>query len=76
MSINFTSSYKAITYSVGCVSSDIFVTLEEKLYKEFPELKETNNVFLANGKEILRFKTVADNKIKSGYPIIFIVPEK
>ena len=46
MSINFTSSNKVINYSIGCLSTDIFAIIEEKLYKEFPELRATNNIFL------------------------------
>ena len=76
MSINFISSDNKLNYSIGCISTDIFVTIEEKLYKEFPEFRETNNIFLANGQEILRFKTVEENKIKNGYPIILMVPDK
>ena len=76
MSINFTNVDKAINYSIACISTDIFATVEEKLYKEFPEFRETNNYFLSNGNTILRFKTVAENKIKNGYPIILILPGK
>ena len=47
---------------------------EEKLYKEYPEYRETNNRFLANGSEVLRFKTINENKIGSGKPIMLIKP--
>ena len=77
MSINFSFiSEKQINKSIGCLSTDIFATIEEKLYREFPELRETNNIFIANGQPVLRFKTVEENKIGNGYPIMLIVPEK
>ena len=76
MSINFTYPGKSINYSIGCISTDTFATVEEKLYKEYPEFRETNNFFIANGKNVLRFKTVAENKIGNGYPILLVVPEK
>ena len=31
-------------------------------------------MFLANGKEILRFKTINDNKIGTGKPIVLVKP--
>ncbi len=44
--------------------------VEEKLYEEYPEYKDTENHFIHNGNEIKRFKTVEENNIKSGKPII------
>jgi len=48
--------------------------VEEKLYKKFPEYRETNNCFLANGKEVLRFKTISENNIGNGLPVTMIIP--
>ena len=55
-----------IHYPIPCLSTDIFAEIEEKLYKEYPEYRETNNFFIANGKEILRFKSISDNNIGNG----------
>ena len=74
MCVNFISTDQNVHYSVPCIPSNIFAEVEEKLYKEFPEYRETNNQFFANGKEILRFKTINDNKIRNGYPVIMIIP--
>ena len=76
MCINFVSTNISnnINYSIPCVGTDLFAEIEEKLYKQFPELRETNNTFLSNGKEILRFKTVEENKIGTGFPILFMIP--
>ena len=72
MCINFTSSDQKINYSLPCVGNSIFAEIEEKLYKEYPEYRETNNYFLHKGQTILRFKTLKENKIKPGFPIILI----
>ena len=73
MCVNFNSSDGYINYSIPCTSSDIFAEIEEKLYKEYPKYRETNNFCLYNGETILRFKTIAENKIESGKPIILNV---
>ena len=72
MSINFTSSDQKINFSLPCVGNTIFAEIEEKLYKEYPEYRETNNYFLHKGQTILRFKTLKENKIMPGFPIILI----
>ena len=66
----FISSDSKITYAISCKNTTPFVRIEEKLYEEYPEYKETNNYFLHNGSVIKRFKTVEENHIKSGKPII------
>ena len=38
------------------------------------EYRETNNTFLANGTEILRFKTINENKVGTGKPVMLIKP--
>ena len=48
--------------------------IEEKLYKQYPQYRETNNSFLANGTQVLRFKTIAENKIGNGLPVTLVVP--
>ena len=62
----FTSSDKKITYSIACKNTTPFVKLEEKLYKEYPEYKNTENYFLYNGNRVRRFKTIEENQIESG----------
>lgn len=74
MCVNFISMDQKINYSIPCVGNDIFAMIEEKLYQEYPEYRKTNNTFLANGVEILRFQTISENKIGNGKPVILIVP--
>jgi len=66
----FVSSDSKIQYAIVCKNTTPFVRIEEKLYEEYPEYKETDNHFLHNGSVIKRFKTVEENHIKSGKPII------
>ena len=72
--VNFISTDQSVFYAVPCMGNTIFAEVEEKLYKEYPEYRETNNTFLVNGTEILRFKTINDNKISSGKPVILVKP--
>ena len=73
MSVNFSSSDGYINYSIPCIDSDIFAEIEEKLYKKYPNYREYNNIFLYKGSCVLRFKTIAENKIENGDPIILNV---
>ena len=71
---NFISIDQKIHFAIACIGSDIFAEVEEKLYKKFPEYRETNNSFLFNGQPILRFKTIDQNKIEDGLPITMVIP--
>ena len=70
--VTFITQDSSLFYGIPCDGNSTFAEVEEKLYKEYPEYRETNNTFLANGIEILRFKTVNDNKIGTGKPVILI----
>ena len=73
MSVNF--QHPKYNYSVGCLNMDTFAEVEEKFYKEYPELRNTNNIFLVGGREVLRFKTIKENNIKNGYPVLMQIPD-
>ena len=65
--INFISTDQKINnYGIKCLKSDTFANVEEKLYQDYEEFRETNNIFVLNAKQILRFKTIAENEIKTG----------
>jgi hypothetical protein len=72
LSILFSSSDSKLLYSLPCKNSTPFIKIEEKLYEEFPEYKETDNYFLVDGKKVKRFKTVEENHIKNGRPVILV----
>ena len=74
MCVNFISSDQNVHYAASCLKTDTFAEIEEKLYKQYPQYRETNNSFLANGTQVLRFKTIAENKIGNGLPVTLIVP--
>ena len=74
MCVQFISSDQNVHYSATCLKTNTFAEVEEKLYKQYPQYRETNNTFLANGMQVLRFKTIDENKIGNGLPVTLIVP--
>ena len=74
MNNNIISMDQNVHFSVACLKNNTFAEVEEKLYKQYPEYRETNNNFIANGTQVLRFKTIAENKIGNGLPVTLIVP--
>ena len=59
-------------YDLKCLTTETFADVEERLYKEYPEYRETNNIFQVNGKQVLRFKTIEENNIQEGQIIQLI----
>ena len=59
------------TFSVPCVKEDIFAEIEEKLYQEYNELRETDNYFICNGNKVKRFKNIEENNIKNNNIVLF-----
>ena len=54
-------------FSLICKNTDPFSKIEQELYDKFLDLKENQiNFNLVNGIVINRFKTLQENKIKSG----------
>ena len=52
-------------YNLICKNSDLFISLEERLYEDFPKFKEYNTLFKVNGKTMKRFKTIDENNIQN-----------
>ena len=75
MTVNITFEDRKKPFPIPCVDIDTFAEVEEKLYKQFPELRETNNNFIFNGESVLRFKTISQNNIENGSPITIVVPQ-
>lgn len=73
-SVTFISNDQSICFSVPCSGNSTFAEVEELLYREYPDLRETNNIFIANGKQILRFKTINENNAGTGRPVMLIKP--
>ena len=70
--VNFISSDKKVHFAISCLKKETFAEVEEKLYKQYPQYRETNNNFIANGTPVLRFKTIDENKIGNGLPVTLI----
>jgi len=70
IALNFISTDSTLHYAIPCLNKDLFVDVEKKLYDKYPEYKEKNNNFLSQGKIVLRFKTVGENRLESGIPIV------
>ena len=61
-------------YNLICKSTDLFVKLEERLYKDFPQFTEYETYFEVKTRRIKRFKTLKDNNIKTNDVInMFII---
>ena len=76
IAINFISTDQKINkFPISCVKTDRFAEIEEKLYQEFEEFRETNNTFIVNGTTVLRFKKMSENNIKNGDTIQLIKDE-
>ncbi len=66
MVVNFISQDSSGNEGMKCLSTDIFAEVEEKLYKKYDNLRNTNNMFTVNARPILRFKKMFENQIKDG----------
>ena len=78
LAINFVSmgSNDINNYNQICKNTELFVRVEERLYKDFPQFKNYETYFEVNGKRIKRFKTLNENKIKKNDVIcIFTIEE-
>ena len=74
MVVNFISTDQRVHYAIPCIYDNTFAEVEENLYKKYPEYRETNNLFFANGREILKFKTMRQNKIGNGFEVTLVKP--
>ena len=73
INVTFQSSDSIINTTISSFENDKFNILEEKLYVEYEQYRDTNNVFLVSGNQVLRFKTLKENKIKNGQVVIMNV---
>jgi len=64
--IVITFNLSDVNYGIKCLADETFAEVEEKLYKRYDNLRETNNMFTVNAKPILRFKKIKENNIKDG----------
>ena len=70
IAVIFISVDQNINYPISCNNLENFSNVEEKFYQEFPEFRNKNVVFIANGNMIDRKITLEQNKIKGGTTIL------
>ena len=70
IAVIFISIDQNITYPVAGYDSDNFSKFEEKLFLEYPELKNKNIYYLANGSTVDKSGSLESNKIKNGTNIL------
>ena len=69
--IEFTSvDQTIINLSILCLKTDHFSKIRNLLLKEYPDLKNSNFYFLANGGVVEESKTIEGNKIKNDSKIL------
>ena len=70
MAVNFICTEKGINCPIACLNSDLFSKLEDKLYLEYPELRNKRIYFIANGDIINKASSLEQNRIKNGNQIL------
>ena len=70
IAINFILVEKGINYPIVCMPTDNFAKIEEKLYIEYPDLRNRHIYFLSNGNIMDRSRTLEQNKIKNACQIL------
>ena len=70
LSIVFISISEKVNCSMICKNTDSISKLEEELYKEYPNLAESDNYFLCKGTIINKFKKFEELNIKNGDTIL------
>ena len=68
--VYLSSTDQYINYATSCYNTDPFEIIEEQLYSKFPQLKNKNVLFLANGNVIKKSLSLEENKINNGTHIL------
>ena len=58
-------THDIFNYSMACRTTDLFASLEERLYQDFPKYKKIKKYFMVNNNRISESKTLQENKIKN-----------
>ena len=70
IAIIFNSTDELIHYAVVCYESNNFITVEQEVFKEYPELKNKNIVYLYGGDMVNKNATLRENNIKHNSNLI------
>ena len=58
-------THDIFNYSMACRPMDLFSSLEERLYQDFPKYKNVKKIFMVHANRISESKTLEENKIKN-----------
>ena len=76
VTILFKSIDQKVEAAFSSPKSDLFVRLEEKLYDEYPDFRDLDNInFTVNGKKIRRFRSLQENNLKNNDKILLNICE-
>ena len=73
--IQFKSIDQKVDMPFSCKNTDIFVSIEQLLYNEYPEYKDLNTYFTVNGRIVKRFRNFQENNIKNKDKILLNIYE-
>ena len=63
--VSIMSNDFGLNHSIICFKDEKFSSLEHRFYDDWPEHRNENNFFVANGKLLVRDKTIEENGIKN-----------
>ena len=69
-------THDIFNYSMACRTTDLFSSLEERLYQDFPKYRNVEKIFMVNTNRISESKTLKENKIKNNDIISIFTIEK
>ena len=71
--VYFTNTDKSFSEKISGITTNNFVRLEEKFYKNHPEYKNNEKIYyISNGRKIKRFSNLFENNINNGDEIILL----
>ena len=72
MCIIFKTIDQKINIALPCSSESLFAEIEKKLLDIYPEYKDKDKFYITNGRKVLRFQSIKNNKIKDSDIMILI----
>ena len=75
VTVTFKSIDQKVDIAFSVPKTDLFVKLEEKLYMQFPDFRDSNNYFTINRRMIKRFRTIQENQLNNFDKILLNVYE-
>ena len=76
VTLTFKSIDQKVDTAYSIPKTDLFVRVEEKLYDEYPEFKDLDNIyFTVNGIKIKRFRSIQENNLKNRDKILLEIYE-